>query len=191
MTQWFIFSCFLNCSLVNVSLSFQWMEALAAESKQEMKAFNIISTHWDEKVFWRTVWLFLAWKAEGGSNVKPSEESSLPSLTCAESSSLLPRDGRWLAPRGLCWLSSQKLLWETEVWGQRLDGAGERISRPGALATTSPWGFPKKVLRPGKGALEEFLQNSYRPRAFLEPYKWDGITSDQGQRVSLTVIDQS
>lgn len=93
------------------------------------------------------------------------------------------------APCGLCQVSSQKLLWESKVCGQRLDGAGERISRSGALSTISPWGFPKKDRRPGKRAFEGFLQNSYRPWAFFEPYKWDGITSDQGLRVSLTAVD--
>jgi len=49
-----------------------------------------------------------------------------------------------------------------------LDGARERMRRSGALTTSSPWGFPKKDLRPGKRAFEDFLQNSYRPWAFLE-----------------------
>lgn len=97
ITQWSIFSWLLNCLLVHAGLSFQLMEALAEASEQEMKAFSIISTHWDERDFWETVWLFLAWKAKGESDVKPSGESSLPSPTCAGSSSLLPWDG-WRQP---------------------------------------------------------------------------------------------
>lgn len=50
MPRWFMFSWFLNCSLVYVSLSFQQMEVLAAESKQEMKAFHVISGHRDDGV---------------------------------------------------------------------------------------------------------------------------------------------
>lgn len=140
MTRRFIFSWFLNCSLVHVSLSFQQLEAFTAESKQEIKAFNIISTHWVEKVFWRTVWLFLASNVEGGNYVKPLIFPPQPD-TCRVF--LASATGRAMpAPHGLCWLSSQKLLWEAKVCGQMLDEAEERISRPAlgdSLKKTSSW----------------------------------------------------
>lgn len=52
--------------------------------------------------------------------------------------------------RALPTLLPEAALGVQGLWA-KAGGAGERISRSGALTTTSPWGVPKKRLQAGQG----------------------------------------
>lgn len=168
MTQWLIFFTVskLHYSLEHVNLNFQQMEALAAESKKEMKAFSIISAYWNEKVFLQNGLFLSCMKGWRWKQCETLREIILPQPE-VQSPSLPPQGGGCQpltvsanAPPRNC--SGSLSLWATAGWGR---------VRSGALNTTSPREFPIKDLRLGKGVFEGFLQSSYRPWTFLEPYK--------------------
>lgn len=104
--------------------------------------------------FLRIAWLFLAWKAEGGSDMKSSEESFLPSLTCSIPCFCHGTGDAGLPPALLTPLSEAVM----GVCGQRL--GGERTGRSGALNTTSPSDSLKKTSGWARGCLKIYFRTA-------------------------------